>query len=109
MLPLLMRKADLKSADTPNLLQASSPFVYLPEYSGIAFLHVWDGIQGDVFSRRFQKIIESAHDGIMVSCEVDPVTDYEAFTTRLRKLDEFIEISAKFFLQTLFWKVMGRP
>lgn len=95
-------------ADTPNLLQASSPFVYLPEYSGIAFLHVWDGIQGDVFSRRFQKIIESAHDGIMVSCEVDPVTDYEAFTTRLRKLDEFIEISAKVFPPNpLFGRLWG--
>ena len=31
-------------ADVPNLLEASSPFVYLPEFSGIAFLHVWNGI-----------------------------------------------------------------
>lgn len=33
------------NTDVPNLLEASSPFVYLPECSGIAFLHVWDGIQ----------------------------------------------------------------
>lgn len=80
--------------DAPNLLEASSPFIYLPEFSGIAFLHVWDGIQEDVFPRRFQKIIEAAHDGILVSCEVEPVTDYRAFTARLKKLSKFIEFSA---------------
>jgi hypothetical protein len=81
-------------ADAPNLLEASSPFVYLPEYSGIAFLHVWDGIQSDVFSRRFKSIIEATHDGVLVTCEVDPVADYQAFVTRLSKLEEFTEIAA---------------
>ncbi len=38
-------------ADAPNLLEASAPFVYLPDYSGLAYLHVWNGIQYDVFAR----------------------------------------------------------
>lgn len=81
-------------ADAPNLLVASSPFVYLPEFSGIAFLHVWDGIQEDVFPRRIQAIVEAAYDGLLVSCDVEPVTDYRAFTARLRRLEKFTEISA---------------
>ena len=29
---------------TENLLIASAPFVYLPDYSGVAYLHVWNQI-----------------------------------------------------------------
>ena len=82
------------NTDVPNLLEASSPFVYLPEYSGIAFLHVWDGIQEDVFPRRFKSVIEAAFDGFMVSCDVEPISDYRAFTSRLKKLSKFTEFSA---------------
>jgi hypothetical protein len=81
-------------ADVPNLLEASSSFVYLPEYSGIAFLHVWNGIQEDVFPRRFKSVIEAAFDGFLVACDVEPVSDYRAFTSRLKKLSHFTEFSA---------------
>ncbi len=81
-------------ADVPNLLEASSSFIYLPEYSGVAFLHVWNGIQEDVFPRRFKSIIEAAFDGFFVSCDVEPVSDYRAFTSRLKKLSYFTEFSA---------------
>jgi hypothetical protein len=72
----------------------SSSFVYLPEYSGIAFLHVWNGIQEDVFPRRFKSVIEAAFDGFFVACDVEPVSDYRAFTSRLKKLSHFTEFSA---------------
>ncbi|SFG69768.1 hypothetical protein [Neptunomonas qingdaonensis] len=81
-------------ADVPNLLEASSSFVYLPECSGIAFLHVWNGIQEDVFTRRFKSVIEAAFDGFMVACDVEPISDYRAFTSRLKKLSHFTEFSA---------------
>lgn len=80
--------------DVPNLLEASSSFVYLPKYSGIAFLHVWNGIQEEVFPRRFKSLIEAAFDGFFVACDVEPVSDYRAFTTRLKKLSSFTEFSA---------------
>ncbi len=82
------------NTEVPNLLEASSSFVYLPDYSGIAFLHVWNGIQEDVFPRRFKSIIESAFDGFLVECEIEPVSDYIAFTSRLKKLSHFTEFSA---------------
>lgn len=80
--------------DVPNLVEASSPFVYLPECSGIVFLQVWNGIQEDVFPRRFKSIIEAAFDNFLIACDIEPVSDYRAFTTRLKKLDKFIEFSA---------------
>jgi hypothetical protein len=82
------------NTDVPNLLEASSPFVYLPDCSGIAFLHVWNGIQEDVFPRRFKSVIEAAFDGFMIACDVEPITDYRAFTSRLKKLSHFTEFSA---------------
>ncbi|WP_415775005.1 hypothetical protein ACMYQ1_13625 [Shewanella oncorhynchi] len=82
------------NTDVANLLEASSSFVYLPECSGIAFLHVWNGIQEDVFPRRFKSVIEAAFDGFMIACDVEPISDYRAFTSRLKKLSHFTEFSA---------------
>lgn len=81
-------------AEVPNLLEASSPFIYLPDYSGIAFLHVWNGIQEDVFPRRFKSVVEAAFDRFMISCDIEPISDYRAFTSRLKKMNYFTEFSA---------------
>ena len=82
-------------AIAPNLLEASAPFVYLPEFSGLAFLHVWNGIQEDVFPRRFKSIIEAAYDNFFVDCTIEPITDYRAFLEKLNTLDRITELSAK--------------
>lgn len=82
------------NAEVPNLLEASSSFVYLPECSGIAFLHVWNGIQEDVFPRRFKSVIEAAFDRLMIACDIQPISDYRAFTSRLKKIRYFSEFSA---------------
>lgn len=78
-----------------NLLEASAPFVYLPDFSGLAFLHVWNGIQEDVFPRRFKAIIEAAYDNFFVDCTVEPVADYRAFLHKLRSLKMITELSAR--------------
>lgn len=82
-------------AQAHNLLEASAPFVYLPDFSGLAFLHVWNGIQDDVFPRRFKSIIEAAYENFFVDCTVEPVTDYRAFLEKLESLDRIVELSAK--------------
>ena len=79
----------------PNLLEASSPFVYLPQFSGLAHLHVWNGIQEDVFPRRFKAIIEAAFDNFFVDCTIEPIADYRAFLQKLKALDRITELSAK--------------
>lgn len=82
-------------ARAENLLEASAPFVYLPEFSGLAYLHVWNGIQEDVFPRRFKAIIEAAYDNFFVDCTIEPVADYRAFLTKLQSMDAITELSAK--------------
>lgn len=82
-------------ARAQNLLEASAPFVYLPQFSGLAFLHVWNGIQEDVFPRRFKAIIEAAYDNFFVDCTIEPVADYRAFLEKLSSLDRITELSAK--------------
>ena len=79
----------------PNLLMASSPFVYLPDFSGIAFLHVWNGIQEDLFPKRFCSLIEAAYQNFFVDCAVEPVADYRVFVEKLDHLDRITEMSAK--------------
>lgn len=74
-------------APAPDLIVASSPFVYLPEYSGLAFLHVWNGIQEDLFPKRFACLIEGA--------SVETVADYRAFVQKLEGLERITEMSAK--------------
>ncbi len=78
-----------------NLLIASAPFVYLPEYSGLAYMHVWNGVESDVFPRRFKAIIEETYDNFFVGCAVEKVADYRAFSLKLKALDRITELSAK--------------
>jgi hypothetical protein len=99
------REGSVKIVDEPakqqlqaranNLLEASAPFVYLPEFSGLAYLHVWNGIQESVFPRRFKSIVETAFDHFFVDCTIEPVTDYRAFLEKLSSLDRITELSAR--------------
>lgn len=79
----------------PNLLEASAPFVYLPEFSGLAHLHVWNGIEEDVFPRRLKAIVEAAFDNFFVDCTIEPIADYRAFLEKLRSLDRISELTAR--------------
>jgi hypothetical protein len=80
---------------TENLLIASAPFVYLPNFSGMAYLHVWNQIQEELFPRRFKTIIEAAYNNFFVECTVEPISDYRAFAAKLQEINTFTEISAK--------------
>jgi hypothetical protein len=80
---------------TPNLLIASTPFVYLPEHSGIAYMHLWNVIENEVFTRRFKGIIEATYDNFFVHCSIEPVADYRAFGQKLRGLQRVRELAAK--------------
>lgn len=84
-----------REALAPNLLVASSPFVYLPGVSGIAFLHVWNGIQEDLFPKRFCSLIQAAYDNFFVECSIEPVADYRAFVEKLYSLERITEMSAR--------------
>lgn len=82
-------------AIAPNLLIASASFVYLPEYSGIAYMHVWNHIEADTFARRFKAVIEATYDNFFVGCSIEAVSDYRAFGIKLQSLDRIRQISAR--------------
>lgn len=82
-------------AIAPNLLVASSPFVYIPECSGIAYLHVWNGIQQDLFTKRFKTIIEATYGNFFVDCTIEPISDYRSFVAKLASLERFTQLQAK--------------
>ncbi|MGB8980891.1 MAG: hypothetical protein WCC12_03365, partial [Anaerolineales bacterium] len=73
----------------PNLIEASSPFIYIPEFSGLAFLHVWNKIEREIFARRFSRIIEQSFDNFFVTCKIEPITDLRKFIERLMNIEAF--------------------
>jgi len=79
----------------PNLIEASSPFVYIPQFSGIAFLHVWNKIERDIFANRFSRIIEEKFYRFFVECTIEPITNLEKFLKRIQTLESYQEITAK--------------
>ncbi len=78
-----------------NTKIASSPFVYLPEYSGIAYLHVWNQIQQEIFIRRFKELVENKYDNFFVECKIDAISDLATFYKRISNLSSIELIQAK--------------
>ncbi|WP_228874359.1 hypothetical protein [Paraburkholderia saeva] len=78
-----------------NLLIASANFVYLPKYSGLAYMHVWNHVEADVFARRFKEIIEATYENFFVGCSVEAVSDYRTFGVKLQGLERIRELSAR--------------
>lgn len=81
-------------ADIENLIDASSPFVYVPRYSGIAYQHIWNRLQKEQFENRFAELIVEKFGRFFVSCHVEPVTDLRTFAQRLSNLDVIHGINA---------------
>lgn len=83
---------------TANLVKASSPFVYLPRFSGLCFLHVYNGIESETFPRRFKKIIEDArnlkYNDLLIGCDVDAISDYASFRNKIIMIKKITQIEA---------------
>jgi hypothetical protein len=88
-----MKREELNQQE-PNLSIASSPFVYLPNYSGIAFLRVPQKIEPYNFLKVFPFIIQSAHNALFPQCEIEAISDLQSFAIKLSKLEGISEISA---------------
>ncbi len=78
----------------PNLSIASSPFVYIPEFSGIAFLRVSNHIEPKTFMNKFCKVIENKYHNFFVECAIEPIADIRSFAIKLSKLKGIYSISA---------------
>ncbi|MBZ0096867.1 MAG: hypothetical protein K8H75_16045 [Sulfuricella sp.] len=79
-------------AEVRNLIDASSAFVYLPDYSGLAYRHIWNALPREQFERVFKELVE--YKFLLAGCDIDPVTDLRTFVMRLSKLDRITELQA---------------
>lgn len=84
-----------RSAEVQNLIDVVSPFVYVPQFSGIAYRHIWNAMPSDQFERVFKELVEGRYQKFFVGCDIEPISDFRTFVRRLSKLDLITEIRAK--------------
>lgn len=77
-----------------NLIEAASPFVYLPEFGGLAYKHVWNVLPREQFERAFCELVETSEKKFFVKCELDPITDLRTFVARIAKMERVTVIQA---------------
>ncbi len=92
----VVREEQHASAETKvrNLIDAASPFVYIPGVSGLAYRHIWNKFPSDQFERVFKELIESKFERFFVGCDIEPVTDLRTFVMRLSRLDRITQLQA---------------
>lgn len=78
----------------PNMTRASSPFLYVPEHSGLSFLHVSNQIDYTTFMNRWAEVINASHKQLLAQCDVDPIVDLRSFSAKLSGLDGIYRVSA---------------
>ena len=79
----------------PNLVMASSPFIYIPHCSGIAYQHIWNKIEKKAFIKNFSNIVKISNDNFFVDCDIEPITDLVKFYHKLASIKDITEIKAK--------------
>lgn len=78
-----------------GLLVAKSPFVYFREFSGIAYMHVWNSIEEKAFRTRFAKIVREKYNDFFVDCVIEAISDIRSFTSRVSGLKTILEVKAR--------------
>jgi hypothetical protein len=78
-----------------NLIQAESPFVYIPQFQVIAYQHVWNKLEHEQFRSLFKELIEEKFEGFFVEVEIEPIADLRGFFSKVIALETVEAISAK--------------
>ena len=86
-----VEQVDEKQHESRNLevdhqLIASSPFVYIPDFSGIAYQHIWNKIEQKAFVQNFSKIISATFGGFFAECQIEPIAEYIEFVRKLKTI-----------------------
>ncbi len=83
--------------DVPYLIDVSSPFVYLPGFSGLAYRNIWNSFPSDQFEKVFKDLIEAKFQNFFVGCDIEKIADLRTFVTRLSGLSVITELQATIF------------
>jgi hypothetical protein len=86
-------KQEIKKEE-PDMVIASSEFIYIPDYSGIAFHSIPGQIEPRKFKQIFSAIIERSFQNFFVECKINLIDDLETFFKKLNKFDRISKISA---------------
>lgn len=78
----------------PNLVEKRSSFVYVPEFSIIAFQSGGPFFSASQFHERFKYLIEEKFGGVLVDCDLEAIPNFRTFTKRLAGLDFVRNINA---------------
>lgn len=79
----------------PNLIDASSPFVYIPAHSGLGFQHIWNKIEFRTFPKRLAKIITFYHGDFFVECSIELISDLRRFIEKLSAIQRIERVRAR--------------
>lgn len=80
-----------------NTIEASAPFIYIPEYSGIAYPHIWNKLHKEYFESLFSELIIRKHNDFFADCFIKPITDFRTFVHRVSKLSCIHSMRAKIY------------
>jgi hypothetical protein len=80
--------------EEPDLVIASSEFIYIPDYSGLSFHSIPGQIEPRKFIKVFSAIVERNFQNFFVECKINLIDDLENFFKKLNKFDIISKISA---------------
>ncbi len=78
----------------PNLERTSSPFVYVPEFSAIAYQRIWNELEPPLFEIVFQKLVAAAFRNFFAECRLQAISDLHSFVTQLASMSRVTSIEA---------------
>lgn len=93
----------------PNLRMASSFFIYIPSFAGIAFTKVYGHIDEFQFARRFAQVIMGTHNNFFVDCEINLISDLHTFAEKLLSLEAILRITATLNPPNPIWGPLWKP
>ena len=77
-----------------NLQHAASPFIYIPSEAVVAYQHVWNHLQREMFEEVFSSLVEEKHQRFFAECRLKPISDLRTFVQRIASMDKVLRIEA---------------
>lgn len=78
----------------PDLIVATSQFLFLPQYASFVYQRIWNQIEMTTFSSRMREIILSSKDYFLVDCKLEPISDIKNFLDKMKRISVINEIKA---------------
>lgn len=82
---------------TTNLAIASSPFVFIPEFSGIGYLRIWNQIDDETFKGRLSDLVNDYFQNFFVGLEINDITENIKFADQLKEFEQINRIECEIF------------